>query len=294
MLLQKRLSAEAVRCSQSASRPQPQLNDVASMLSPCCGFCSQAEEAHKDRQATQHRVSVLKKQVASRDRSIEDLHSQLKAAADDLKVSQDEAKSASDQAQQLQQGVSKAQQQVQATKEHYQKGTDHQIEALRGSLAEARTDLEAAWVRHSQENARAAELQACVARLEEQALQLDEKLSQAHNDLDAALDAQQEADARAAGLASELATAQADAAELSSKLKASEEKAETLEAGFSSQTGQLQELTEQLGMASELGQQAEAQHQQQSERLAQAEAAAAAGCAELEELHEIRAQLEDR
>ncbi|KAK9867538.1 hypothetical protein WJX84_001401 [Apatococcus fuscideae] len=43
--------------------------------------------------------------------------------------------------------------QTQATEDHYKKGRNHQIEALRTSLAEARTDLEDGWARHAQEQA---------------------------------------------------------------------------------------------------------------------------------------------
>ncbi|KAK9842950.1 hypothetical protein WJX74_004817 [Apatococcus lobatus] len=145
---------------------------------------TQAEEAHKERQATQHRISVLKKQVASRDRSIEDLHVQLKAAANDLQTSQGEAEGASENVRQLTKELDKKTQQIQATEDHYKKGRNHQIEALRTSLAEARTDLEDGWARHAQEQAHSAELQLHVERLEEQASTLEQKLSLAQNDLD--------------------------------------------------------------------------------------------------------------
>ena len=245
------------------------------------------EESHKNYQATQHRVSVLKKQVASRDRSLEDLRAQLKMASDDLLHSQELAQQLADRMQELKQELSRSQQEVLATKEHYHKGTDHQIATLRISLAESRTDLEGAWGRHSQEQEHS-------IQLEGQIHGLNEKITYVQAERDEAWEAQHDAETQAARLASEAEDRLVVTAELGSKLKASEEGARTLQADLEGQMSQLQELTRQLRVASELGQQADQQQQQQAAHLAQAEAEIASCHKHLAEVMDSRAQLDDR
>ncbi len=257
---------------------------------PECLVCMQAQEAHKERQATQHRISVLKKQVSSRDRSLEDLKAQLEAAESDLQASEEQVKESADRISQLAQELRDALQEVELTRKHFQKGTHHQIETLRSSLAESRTDLEGAVLRQSQEQAWSTQLKTHATHLDERILSLEENLHCAHAQIDDALAAQDSAEGKLASVNEEASDLKSLVSELSTKLTESQENASTLEAGFEDQTAQLQELTKQLEMASDLGQQADLQQQDQAARLAEVEAEAAASRnhnTELKDAHEV-------